>query len=168
MRSGHLFAVAVVMLVSGCTERGPTSPSPGPSAPLPASIEMVSASAPAGTTLKHTYCEYYWDYVSCFEGLQFTFAVRANQDARFARVFTEFRTSDGRACAETLMDTFQPVAAGVVATFQTAFVHLKPDCSNLLPFQTVTVLARVMSNVPGVGILELMKQEFPISYTFVR
>jgi hypothetical protein len=82
-------------------------------------------------------------------------------------LFTEFRTSDGRVCGETFMETFQPVVAGVIATFQTSPVYLKPDCFDLLPFQSVTVLARVTAVSPGT-LVELMKQEFSIDYTFAR
>ena len=134
---------------------------------------MISESVSAGTTLRQTSCHLghdgYWDLVSCFDDLRLTFAVRSNRDATYARLVTEFRTSDGRVCGETFgrgdAEISQPIVAGVVATFQTSPVYLKPDCWDLLPFKTVTVLARVMAVSPPV---ELMKQEFAVGYTFAR
>ena len=51
------------------------------------------------------------------------------------------------------------MVAGVVTKFQVSPVYLKPDCWDLLPFKTVTVLARVTALSPGT-LVELMKQEF--------
>jgi hypothetical protein len=178
MRSRTCLLVVAVAFMSGCGGSSPTSPSSATAAaPLPESIEMISESVSAGTTLRHTSCHLghdgYWDLVSCFEDLYFKFAVRYNRDATYARLWTEFRTSDGRVCGETFgrgdagrgdVEISQPVVAGVVATFQTSPVYLKPDCWDLLPFKTVTVLARVTAGSPPV---ELMKQEFAIGYTFV-
>lgn len=177
MRSRTCLLVVAVAFMSGCGGSSPTSPSSTPAAPLPESIEMISESVSAGTTLRPTSCHLghdgYWDLVSCFEDLYFKFAVRYNRDATYARLWTEFRTSDGRVCGETFgrgdagrgdVEISQPVVAGVVATFQTSPVYLKPDCWDLLPFKTVTVLARVTAGSPPV---ELMKQEFAIGYTFI-
>jgi hypothetical protein len=138
---------------------------------------MIGESVSAGTTLRLTSCHLghdgYWDLVSCFEDAYFKFAVRYNRDVTYARLWTEFRTSDGRVCGETFgrgdagrgdAEVSQPLVAGVVTTFQTSPVYLKPDCWDLLPFKTLTVLAHVTAVSPPV---ELMKQEFAIGYTFV-
>ena len=178
MRSRSYLLVVAVAFVSGCSGNSPTSPSSAtPAAPLPESIELISASADAGSTLRHTSCHLghdgYWDLVSCFDDLRLTFAVRSNRDVPFARLFAELRRSDGRVCGETLMETetfmktFQPVVAGVVTKFQVTPVYLKPDCWDLLPFQTTTVLARVMALSPGT-LVELMKQEFEFDLKFTR
>ena len=175
-----LLGVLIVAAMSGCKGSVPTSPSSGPSpaAPLPESIELIGASADAGSTLRHTSCDLghdgYWDLVSCFEDSYFKFAVRYNGEATYARLWTEFRTSDGRVCGETFgrgdagrgdAEISQPVVPGVVTTFQTSPVYLKPDCWDLLPFKTVAVLARLTA----VGTrIELMKQEFAIDFTFTR
>lgn len=181
MRGRSYLLVAAVAFVSGCSGSSPTSPSSAtPSAPLPESIELISASADAGSTLRYTSCHLghdgYWDLVSCFDALRLTFAVRSNRDATYARLVTEFRTSDGRVCGETFgrgdagrgdAEISQPLVANVVATFQTSPVYLRPDCWDLLPFKTVTVLARVTAVSPGITV-ELMKQEFSIDFTFTR
>ena len=51
--------------------------------------------------------------VTCFDDLRLTFAVRSNRDIPFARLFTEFRRSDGRVCGETLMETETFMATGL-------------------------------------------------------
>jgi len=166
--------IALFIFVGGCAG-SPTSPSsaPSPAASLPESLEMISATVPAGAMLKmEPNCVLNWDrgyreLGMCFEDLRLTFAVRSNRPATDAQLLTEFRRSDGRVCGETFMDTNQPIVAGVVATFQAGPVFLKPDCFDQLPLQTVTVLARVMAVSPGI-LLELMRQEFSINYTFAR
>lgn len=181
MRSRYLLVVAVAF-VSGCSGSSPTSPSSSTSAaPLPESIEMISATANSGDTLRYTSCpighDGFWDLMGCFGDVRFTFAVRSNRDTAYARLVTELRTSDGRVCGETVgrgdagrgdVDVSQPLVANLVATFQTSPVYLKPDCWDLLPFKTVTVLARVTAQSPGATLVELMKQEFAIAFTFVR
>jgi len=172
----YLLGVLIVAAMSGCNGSVPTSPSSNPSpaaALLPESIELISVSADAGSTLRPTGCRLDYEFVNCFGDLRLTFAVRSNRDVPFARLFAELRRSDGRVCGETLMETetfmktFQPVVAGVVTKFQVTPVYLKPDCWDLLPFQTTTVLARVMALSPGT-LVELMKQEFEFDLKFTR
>lgn len=92
----------------------------------------------------------------------------------------EFLTYDGRVCAYSGWDVQpldadvkQPLVAGVVATFRTTVVFLKPDCFDRLPFQAIRVVVRVIADpTPRVNdgsvIMELMKQELSTDYTFAR
>jgi hypothetical protein len=175
-----LLVVAVFILVSGCAGGSPTSPSSGQSsaASLPASpesIEIISANAPTGATIRLVDCSDNWDSYSCFKDLQLTFSVRTNQNADLATLYTEFLTSDGKVCGNSWAETGQPLFARVVATFRTTVVNLTPDCFDLLPLKITRALTRVRdtpnprvnTGLPHVFV-ELMKQEFSIDYTFAR
>ena len=167
----YLLGVLIVAAMSACQGSVPTSPSSGPSS-LPPSIE-ISASTPSGTTLRLVDCSDNWDIYSCFKDFQISFLVRPNQNAELAILSAEFLTSEGRSCGDSGAETGQRLFAGVVATFRTTAVYLKPDCFDRLPFQAAKVLVLVRADpTPTVSDgsvpVELMKQEFSIDYTFAR
>ena len=174
-RSRNYVPVVVVFaLVTGCTGSGPTSPSSAPSspaAPLAVSIEM-SANAPTGTMFAAVDCSDTWDFYSCSKELHLTFVVRSNHNSDLASLDTEFLTSDGQVCGSSSAETTQPLSTGVAATFRTTVVILR-DYSCALPFRTARVVARVMDHPnprvnTGAPPIELIKQGFPIDFTFAN
>ena len=174
---GRQFLVVIGFLLSGCSGSNPISSLPQalPAAPLPELIEIISASAPPGSTISLVDCSDNWDAYFCFKDLHLTFSARSNRNSDLRTLHIESLTSDGKVCGDSLEDANQPLVAGVVAVFRATVVYLKPDCFDLMPFRATHVLTRILdtpnprvnAGVPRVPI-EFMKQEFPISYTFTR